>query len=80
MDTTSSLFKCSKCGKEINSVYWDGDKILCHECYNESLKDKESNHGTNYQYGWICPKCGASLSPHTDSCPYCNPPIFKVTY
>lgn len=28
-------------------------------------------------YGWICPKCGAVLSPLTQECPYCTP--YKVT-
>lgn len=28
-------------------------------------------------YGWICPKCGAVLSPSTQECPYCTP--YKVT-
>lgn len=28
-------------------------------------------------YGWICPKCGAVLSPSTQECPYCTP--HKIT-
>ena len=28
-------------------------------------------------YGWICPKCGAVLSPSIQECPYCTP--YKVT-
>ena len=27
-------------------------------------------------YGWICPKCGAVLSPSTKECPHCTP--YKV--
>lgn len=27
-------------------------------------------------YGWICPKCGAVLSPSTTECPHCTP--YKV--
>lgn len=28
-------------------------------------------------YGWICPKCGAVLSPSIQECPYCT--SYKVT-
>ena len=32
-------------------------------------------------YGWICPKCGRSLAPHVDSCPFCNKGTFiDITY
>ena len=31
--------------------------------------------------GWICPKCGAVLAPHVNSCPYCNPTTtINITY
>ena len=29
---------------------------------------------TPLNVGWICPKCGRSLAPHIDSCPYCSEP------
>ena len=32
-------------------------------------------------YGWICPKCGAVLAPHVNSCPHCSPATtINITY
>ena len=31
------------------------------------------------QQGWICPKCGAVLSPWTIECPHCRPGLNKIT-
>lgn len=30
-----------------------------------------------YEYGWICPKCGAVMAPNQRTCIYCTP-IFDV--
>lgn len=61
-------------------------KHICPKCHYEvsdNFNDlvyrapffKPDNAVTNY--GWICPKCGAVLSPSTQECPYCTP--YKVT-
>lgn len=34
-----------------------------------------SNDTTFGRQGWICPKCGAVLSPDTTFCPFCTPVI-----
>ena len=31
------------------------------------------------QQGWICPQCGAVLSPWTIECPHCRPGLNKIT-
>ena len=31
------------------------------------------NQNQNYQYGWVCPKCGHVYSPTTSTCMFCGP-------
>lgn len=31
-----------------------------------------------YQYGWVCPKCGAVYGPNVSSCWHCTEPM-KIT-
>lgn len=61
-------------------------KHICPKCHYEvsdNFNDlvyrapffKPDYPATNY--GWICPKCGAVLSPSIQECPYCTP--HKVT-
>lgn len=60
-------YVCPKCAYEIKNTWND-------LVYREPLF--QSNHSVT-NYGWICPKCGAVLSPSTQECPYCTP--YKVT-
>lgn len=63
-------------------------KHICPKCHYEvsdNFNDlvyrapffKPDNSVTVTNYGWICPKCGAVLSPSIQECPYCTP--YKVT-
>jgi len=37
-----------------------------------------SNYEPPKQYGWVCPKCGAVMSPYQQSCIYCVPPAKPI--
>ena len=61
-------YVCSGCGYEVkNTIDVNGIGMI-------------GNFVPDYaviNYGWICPKSGAVLSPSTQECPYCTP--YKVT-
>ena len=40
--------------------------------YNEFLNTNESEPQTGVLLGWICPKCGAALSPFVNYCVKCS--------
>ena len=61
-------YVCSGCGYEVkNTIDVNGIGMI-----GNFVPDYPATN-----YGWICPKCGAVLSPSTQECPYCTP--HKVT-
>ena len=63
-------YVCSGCGYEAkNTIDVNGIGMIGNFVPDHSV--------TVTNYGWICPKCGAVLSPSIQECPYCTP--YKVT-
>ena len=61
-------YVCSGCGYEVkNTIDVNGIGMI-----GNFVPDYPATN-----YGWICPKCGAVLSPSIQECPYCTP--HKVT-
>ena len=67
-------FKCADCGK-----YWTGrfdtnlgtiaPNVPSYEPPNIPYYELPKKNGS---YGWICPVCGAGVSPYQDHCPCCG--------
>lgn len=71
--------KCMKCGKEMRNT--KGGNYVCDDCgftVNPGIGDNP-NYDFVAPQGWICPKCGAVLSPSTIFCPFCVPNNNKST-
>lgn len=66
----NTKYICPGCGDEVkNTIDVNGIGMIGNFVPDHSV--------TVTNYGWICPKCGAVLSPSIQECPYCTP--YKVT-
>lgn len=74
----SGTFKrCPACGYNETLSVGSPNTLLETLLDNEKFEEKPFNTGG--MYGWICPKCGAVMSPFTSFCPNCTQRNWEIT-
>lgn len=75
--------KCELCGGEMKK---DDTQILtsnisppmeiyvCEKCHHNQYVEFGEYKNKPYLTGWVCPKCGAVMSPYQNTCTNCSPP------
>lgn len=84
-------YTCKRCGK-VWSAHNDKEAVKKTKTAESTAESKPINGGNIYsgpqacdismpawgQQGWICPKCGRVLSPHTSECPCSTPSVNQI--